>query len=50
MRPAVGRTDHDTPKDYWKSLAADDILREADLAMYTAKTTGKSRHVRAGQA
>jgi diguanylate cyclase (GGDEF)-like protein len=27
---------------------ADDILREADLAMYTAKTTGKSRHVLAG--
>jgi len=29
---------------------ADDILREADLAMYTAKTTGKSRHVLAGAA
>jgi diguanylate cyclase (GGDEF)-like protein len=27
---------------------ADDIVREADLAMYTAKTTGKSRHVLAG--
>ena len=27
---------------------ADDILREADMAMYTAKTTGKSRHVVAG--
>ncbi|MCA2211939.1 diguanylate cyclase [Wangella sp. NEAU-J3] len=27
---------------------ADDILREADLAMYTAKSTGKSRHVLAG--
>jgi PleD family two-component response regulator len=29
---------------------ADDILREADLAMYTAKTTGKCRHVLAGAA
>ncbi|HEY7272703.1 MAG TPA: GGDEF domain-containing protein [Actinoplanes sp.] len=29
--------------------SADDILREADLAMYTAKTTGKSRHVLAGR-
>jgi len=29
--------------------SADDILREADLAMYTAKTTGKSRHVLAGE-
>jgi diguanylate cyclase (GGDEF)-like protein len=29
---------------------ADDILREADLAMYTAKTTGKCRHVLAGTA
>jgi diguanylate cyclase (GGDEF)-like protein len=28
---------------------ADGILREADLAMYTAKTNGKSRHVLAGQ-
>ncbi len=28
--------------------SADDILREADLAMYTAKSTGKSRHVLAG--
>ncbi len=28
--------------------SADDILREADLAMYTAKTTGKGRHVLAG--
>jgi diguanylate cyclase (GGDEF)-like protein len=28
---------------------ADDILREADLAMYTAKTNGKSRHVLAGE-
>jgi diguanylate cyclase (GGDEF)-like protein len=28
--------------------SADDILREADVAMYTAKTTGKSRHVLAG--
>jgi diguanylate cyclase (GGDEF)-like protein len=27
---------------------ADDILREADVAMYTAKTTGKCRHVLAG--
>ena len=27
---------------------ADDILREADVAMYTAKTTGKGRHVLAG--
>ena len=27
---------------------ADDILRAADVAMYTAKTTGKSRHVLAG--
>lgn len=29
---------------------ADDIVREADLAMYTAKTTGKCRHVLAGDA
>jgi len=29
--------------------SADEILREADLAMYTAKTTGKCRHVLAGQ-
>jgi diguanylate cyclase (GGDEF)-like protein len=29
--------------------SADDILREADLAMYTAKTTGKSRHVLASR-
>jgi diguanylate cyclase (GGDEF)-like protein len=29
--------------------SADDILREADVAMYTAKTTGKGRHVLAGQ-
>ena len=28
---------------------ADDILREADVAMYTAKTTGKSRHVLAAR-
>jgi diguanylate cyclase (GGDEF)-like protein len=28
--------------------SADQILREADLAMYTAKTTGKCRHVLAG--
>ena len=27
---------------------ADDIVREADLAMYAAKTTGKCRHVLAG--
>ena len=27
---------------------ADDILREADVAMYAAKTTGKCRHVLAG--
>jgi diguanylate cyclase (GGDEF)-like protein len=30
--------------------SADDILREADVAMYTAKTTGKCRHVLAGAA
>jgi diguanylate cyclase (GGDEF)-like protein len=29
---------------------ADDVLHEADLAMYTAKTTGKGRHVLAGAA
>ena len=28
--------------------SADDILREADMAMYTAKTAGKDRHVLAG--
>jgi hypothetical protein len=30
--------------------SADDILREADVAMYLAKTTGKCRHVLAGAA
>ncbi len=30
-------------------FTADDILREADLAMYAAKSTGKSKHVLAGQ-
>jgi diguanylate cyclase (GGDEF)-like protein len=30
--------------------SADDILREADVAMYIAKTTGKCRHVLAGAA
>jgi diguanylate cyclase (GGDEF)-like protein len=30
--------------------SADDILREADVAMYLAKATGKCRHVSAGAA
>jgi GGDEF domain-containing protein len=30
--------------------SADDILREADVAMYLAKATGKCRHVLAGAA
>lgn len=30
-------------------FAADDILREADLAMYAAKATGKSKHILAAQ-
>jgi GGDEF domain-containing protein len=29
---------------------ADDVLHEADLAMYTAKTTGKGRHMLADAA
>jgi GGDEF domain-containing protein len=32
-----------------EGFTADDILREADLAMYAAKSTGKSKHVLAGQ-
>ncbi|MGI5176865.1 diguanylate cyclase domain-containing protein [Dactylosporangium sp. CA-152071] len=28
-------------------MTADDVLREADAAMYTAKTSGKSRFVEA---
>ena len=32
-----------------EGFSSDDILREADLAMYAAKSTGKSRHVLAGQ-
>jgi diguanylate cyclase (GGDEF)-like protein len=49
----VGRTDTAVTASVGVALnrtgeTADDILREADLAMYTAKTTGKGRHVLAG--